>query len=204
MDDKKNNDILQQPIDIQQPVYETVPVDNMQPEELSSAVEATDQTDFSQAPQPEIAPIEVEPPPPHKEQSKLPFLVGGIVVFFIVFFLIFVVLSSGSKKKVPVPKAISLVYWGLWEEKEVMDPLIKEYQKLHPNVLISYEKKSQVDYRQKLLTWIQKGQGPDIFRFHNTWLPEIQEVVSALPETIMSSAEYEKTFYLLYRVTDIV
>ena len=205
MDDKKNNDDLQQPTDVQQPIYETVPVESIQPEvsqpdmiqteELSSSVEATDQTDFSQAVQPEIAPLEVEPPQTHKEQSKLPFIFGGVAVFVIVFIVLFAVLSSGSKKKAPVAQAISLVYWGLWEEKEVMDPLIKEYQKLHPNVQISYEKKSPIDYRQKLITWIQKGQGPDIFRFHNTWLPEIQEVVSALPETVMSSAEFEKTFY---------
>jgi len=204
MDDKENVGILQQQNEAKQPLYETVPVNSeetdqpevIQPEELSPSVEATDQTDFSQAaPQPEIAPLEVEPPTSHKEQSKLPFIFGGIVVFFVVFLVIFFVLSSGNKKKPPAPKAISLVYWGLWEEKEVMDPLIKEYQKTHPNVHISYEKKSQIDYRQKLITWIQKGQGPDIFRFHNTWLPEIQEVVSVLPETIMSSAEYEKTFY---------
>lgn len=211
MDDKKNNDNLQQPSEVPQSVYETVPVNSEQPEEIPSNVEATDQTDFSQAVQPEIAPLEMEPPP-HKEQSKLPFILGGIVVFFIVFLVIFVVLSSGTKKKAPAPKAISLVYWGLWEEKEVMDPLIKEYQKLHPNIQISYEKKSHLDYRKKLLTWICNGQGPDIFRFHNTWIPEMilpemdtskicprqgtpELALSALPESVMSSAEFEKTFY---------
>ncbi|MCX6730576.1 MAG: ABC transporter substrate-binding protein, partial [Candidatus Roizmanbacteria bacterium] len=181
----------------------TVPEDSIQPEEIASNVEATDQTDFSQI-QPEIAPIEAEPAPLHKEQSKIPFILGGVAVFFIVFILLFAILSSGAKKKTtPAPEVVSLTYWGLWEEKEVMEPLIKEYQKLHPNVTITYERKSEKDYRKKLLTWIQNGQGPDIFRFHNTWVPEMvlpnpstpELALAALPESVMTSAEYEKTFY---------
>lgn len=203
MDDKEKNENLQQPTEAPQPMYETVPEDSIQPEEIASNVEATDQTDFSQI-QPEIAPIEADPTPVRKEQSKIPFILGGVAVFFFVFILLFAVLSSGAKKKTTTASdAVSLSYWGLWEEKEVMEPLIKEYQKTHPNVTITYEKKSEKDYRKKLLTWIQNGQGPDIFRFHNTWVPEMvlpnpsapELALAALPESVMSSAEYEKTFY---------
>lgn len=204
MDDKKNNDNLQQPTEVPQPIYETVPVDSPTPEEISSNVIATDQTDFSQA-QPEIVPIEVEPPSVQKEQSKLPFILGGVAVFIIIFLLLFAILSSGSKKKTSTAsEQVSLTYWGLWEEKEVMEPLIKEYQKKNPNIKISYEKKSAKDYRKKLLTWIGNGQGPDIFRFHNTWIPEMllpdpgntqKLALAALPEAVMSPDEYEKTFF---------
>jgi len=203
MDDKKNNENLQQPTEIPQPIYETVPVDTNTPEEIASNVSATDQTDFSQA-QPEIAPLEAEPPAAiHADQSKLPFIIGGITVFILVFIVLFALLSSKGKKSTPPPQIVSLSYWGLWEEKEVMDPLIKEYQKKNPNVQITYEKKTEKDYRKKLLTWISNGQGPDLFRFHNTWIPEMmlptpntQELALAtLPEAIMTSAEYEKTFY---------
>lgn len=203
MDDKEKKDNLQQPSEVPQPIYETVPEESIQAEEVSSSVEATDQTDFSQV-EPEIAPLEAEPPPVYKEPSKLPFILGGVAVFVIVFILFFAILSSGGKKKTPPPpESISLTYWGLWEEKEVMEPLIKEYQKTHTNIKITYEKKSEKDYRKKLLTWIQNGQGPDIFRFHNTWIPElvlpnpnVQELaLSAMPESVMASTEYEKTFY---------
>lgn len=205
MDDKKNNDNLQQPSEVPQPIYETVPVDPSQPEEIASNVSATDQTDFTQV-QPEITPIETEPPSSsNKEQSKLPFIVGGVAVFVIVFIVLFAVISAiGKKKEISSStQTVSLTYWGLWEEKEVMDPLIKEYQKTHPNIQITYEKKTETDYRKKLLTWIQNGQGPDIFRFHNTWVPEMllpnsntQELaLAALPESVMTTAEFEKTFY---------
>lgn len=200
MDDRKNDDQLQGPSDVVQPVYETVPVEaGMQAEEVSSNVQATDQGDFSQI-EPEIAPLEATPPTPPvaKEINKVPFIIGGIVIFLSVFVLVFALLAGAGKKKEPVQKQIALSYWGLWEDKEVMDPLIKEYQKTHPNVTITYEKKTEQDYRQKLLVWIQKGQGPDIFRFHNTWIPEIQEVVSAIPESVMSVADFEKTYYPIH------
>jgi len=204
MDDKKNTDDLQQPSETPQPIFETVPVEASQPEEIPSSVVATDQTDFSQA-QPEVTPAEAEAPPVHNESSnKVPFILGGIVVFIIVFFLLFILLNSMNKKKVPpASQVVSLTYWGLWEEKEVMEPLIKEYQKTNPNIHITYEKKTEKDYRKKLITWINNGQGPDIFRFHNTWIPEMrlpnpdtQELaLSTLPESVMSASEYEKTFY---------
>ena len=203
MDDKKNIDNLQQPTEVPQPVFETVPVDTTAPEEIASNVSETDQTDFTQV-QPEITPIDAEPPAPtHVEQSKLPYIFGGIAVFIVVFIVIFIVLLAGKKKAPSAPQTITLTYWGLWEEKEVMDPLIKEYQKKNPNIQITYEKKTEKDYRKKLLTWISTGQGPDIFRFHNTWLPEMvlpnpntQELaLSNLPASVMPAAEFEKTFY---------
>jgi len=211
MDDRKKDDQLQGASEVPQPIYETVPVGGgqqvqeqptMQPEEISSNVQATDQEDFTQI-QPEIAPIDVEPPRPsssgqNNKLSQLSIVIGGGAIFILVFIMIFALLAGQGKKKPPVEKQIVLNYWGLWEEKEVLDPLIKEYQKAHPNITVTYEKKTEQDYRQKLITWIKKGQGPDIYRFHNTWIPEIQEIVSPLPESVMSVADFEKTFYPIF------
>ncbi len=55
------------------------------------------------------------------------------------------------------------------------------------------------EYKDRLLARSVKGLGPDIFRFHNTWLPEIKEVVAPLPEEVMSAAEFEKTFYKIHQ-----
>lgn len=178
-------------------VFETVPVeqDQLMPEELAPEVGGQDQREATQL-QPEVVPIEAEPQAVYKEHNtKLPIIAGAVVVFVLVFIGILFALLNGNKGKTTAPKQITLTYWGLWEEKEVMDVLINEYQRANPHVLIQYEKKSPQDYRQKLLTWSQKGQGPDIFRFHNTWLPEIQEVVAPISETVMTGAEFERTFY---------
>jgi multiple sugar transport system substrate-binding protein len=209
MDDKKNTDQLQAPSEVPQPIYETVPVDpsqveNIAPEEVASNVTATDQTDFTQV-QPEIAPLDAEPVVEHKEQSKLPIILGGIGVFVIVFIVLLVLLLGGKKKIPSAPQQVTLTYWGLWEEKEVMDPIIKEYEKKNPHVTITYEKKTEQDYRKKLLTWISTGKGPDIFRFHNTWLPEMmlpgtpaQLALSTLPEEVMTPEGFEKTFFPIH------
>ena len=55
------------------------------------------------------------------------------------------------------------------------------------------------DYREKLIARSRKGQGPDIFRFHNTWLPEIQEVTASLPSDVMSNSDFEKNFYPIHK-----
>ena len=41
----------------------------------------------------------------------------------------------------------------------------------------------------------KEGGGPDIFRFHNTWLPSIIDIAASLPSSIMSNEEYASTFY---------
>ncbi len=207
MDDKKNNDSLQQPTEVPQPIFETVPEDVPQPEMVASNIKTVDQTNFTQALEPEVPTLQETPEIQHTEQSKLPFIFAGVGIFVVVFIVLFALLSSGSKKKAATSnEKVSLVYWGLWEEKEVMEPFIKEYQKKNPTVTITYEKKSEKDYRKKLLTWIKNGQGPDLFRFHNTWLPEMilpdtaqpELALATLPETVMTAADYEKTFFPIH------
>ena len=50
-------------------------------------------------------------------------------------------------------------------------------------------------YREKLIERSKNGKGPDIFRFHNTWLPMLKEIIAPLPLSIMANATFEKTFY---------
>ena len=137
-----------------------------------------------------------EPPPVFVEnRNQYLFLGIGIVIFLLFFFIIFKFISLSKK----TPKPVSLTYWGLWEEKEVFEPLISSYQKKNPHVKIIYQKMSPENYREKLLVRTQNGQGPDIFRFHNTWIPEIKQILSPIPSSIMSNEEFEKTFYKIHQ-----
>ncbi|GIW64980.1 MAG: ABC transporter substrate-binding protein [Patescibacteria group bacterium] len=120
--------------------------------------------------------------------------IGGIVIFFLFVFLIGKLFSG--KKSV---QAVKLTYWGLWEDKQIIQPLIDEYQQKNPNVKIEYIKMSPENYRDKLLARSKINQGPDIFRFHNTWLPELKEILSPLPSKIMTQEEFEKTFYKIHQ-----
>jgi multiple sugar transport system substrate-binding protein len=167
------------------PVYQTEVV----PEEIT---EETPENLSSENFEPEIA---VAPPPqePPQESYLTKFLVigGGIIFFLLIFVIILKVLSGAGGKK----QAVTLEYWGLWESEEVMKPLIAEYQRKNPLVKINYSRKDPQNFREKLLTRGKEGRGPDIFRFHNTWVPSMKEILSPLPSKVMSDTEFKKTFY---------
>ncbi len=205
MDDNKTNGDHNQPIvtdsnytDQQHPtpLYQTVTDDQdsgeqpLQAEEVPAGVAAPDEVYVSE--KPEIVPQDDEPPPIYEESKSKYFIIGGGVLFFlIIFFIIISLILGGGKNKKPV----ILTYWMLWEDGTVFDPLIKDYQRQNPNIKINVQKMSVDDYREKLSAQIPEGRGPDLFRFHNTWLPEIKDIVSPLPSSVMSHSDFEKTFY---------
>lgn len=182
MDDDKINSQENQP---PKPPFETVPIEEVSPE-------VTEPASPDIKPGEEISPTNI---PPYEENKMKYFIIGaGIGIFILIFFFIFK-LIFGNKKVTPV----TLTYWGLWEEEQVFHPLIEEYKKRNPNVSISYQKMDPVNYREKLIVRSKNNQGPDIFRFHNTWLPQLKEVVAPLPSSIMSNSEFEKTFYKIHQ-----
>ena len=90
---------------------------------------------------------------------------------------------------------ITLTYFGLWEEENLIKPVIEEYQKLNPNITINYDRQSSVNYRTRLQTQIKEEQGPDIFRIHNSWLPMFENDLAPSPTEIFSPADYKALFY---------
>src|SRR5687768_2210652 len=58
-----------------------------------------------------------------------------------------------------------LTWWGLWEDPNIVTPLISEYERTHPGVKITYVKQSPKDYRERLTSAFAKASGPDIFMF---------------------------------------
>ena len=89
----------------------------------------------------------------------------------------------------------TIEYWGLWEPESVYTTVIADYQKLHPNVTINYKKKSQLQYRDTLSSALKSSAPPDIFRFHNTWLPMLKNYLSPVPNSAYTAAAFKATFY---------
>lgn len=203
MDDNKGNSGGNQPpaiSDVPQPIFETVPVEGpsdavtsegMKPEEVAPDIAAPDQVAQGGA-NPEVLPSD-QPLVYEESKAKYFAMAGGVIFFIIVLVGAFFLLKGGGK---PAPKQdIKLTYWGLWEDAETVNPVIKAYEQKNPGITITYEKMDPAQYRDKLTTRSPNNAGPDIFRFHNTWLPEIRDIVSPLPAQVMTNAEYEKTFY---------
>ncbi|MCL4382837.1 extracellular solute-binding protein [Patescibacteria group bacterium] len=136
-------------------------------------------------------PTTTTPPSPKKSLPKFfkPLAVGIGVLFFLFLIARLALSLFGSKKEKTV------VWWGLWEDDNIVTPLINEYENSHPGIKIEYIKQSKEDYREKLTNALARGEGPDIFRFHNTWVSMFDQNLDALPSTVMSAGEFTKTFY---------
>lgn len=140
----------------------------------------------------------------------LPFILGGLVLLGVLGYLAFMFFgsdktsvpnknaasNSGTPEPIPVSQKIILEYWGLWEPTDTMAEVIKDYEAQNPGVTINYTKQSHKDYRVRLKTALVQGQnGPDIYRYHASWVPMLKEELSVLPSGVMTSSEYQSTFY---------
>lgn len=151
-------------------------------------------------PQPVQAPVAAAPPsqPPPTEVKKgfsmpplkfLLFGLGGLVLLGIIIFAIKQFFFSAPKVE-----ETTLSFWG-FEEQPVVDPVIREFETANPNVKISYAKQSQADYRERLVNSLAKNAGPDLFYFHNSWIPMLSSYLSPAPQEVMTGESFSNTFY---------
>lgn len=193
MDDNNQKQQENQQTKEEKPIFETIPIDNNSNEEIK--IEETPEEIANPEGLNEFGSSENLPPVFQENRNQYILIVFVGIVFFFIFIFLIKTLLGGKKSSGPV----NLTYWGLWEDKQVFQPLIDEYQQKNPNVKIEYIKMSPENYRDKLIARSKLNQGPDIFRFHNTWLPQLKEVIAPLPKQIMSDADFEKTFYKIHQ-----
>lgn len=122
----------------------------------------------------------------------LPFIVIGILMLFTLLTAVVLMSRQGGDK---TSKKAEIVWWGLWEEESVVKPLIAKYEVSHQNISIRYIKQSPQDYRDRLNSSLARGAGPDIFRFHNTWVPMLKSELAAIPSEVISTSSFSQTFY---------
>lgn len=120
-----------------------------------------------------------------KPSYKNIFIVLGLIAF-VLFILVLVKTFSLKNSQ---PQQVNLTWWSLEEDDAAVEPLISSYRENHPNVNITFVKESQTDYRERLMSALAKGKGPDIFEFHNTWVPMF--FASLAP----SSQDFSNVFY---------
>ena len=144
--------------------------------------------------------------------EKLRGLIRPLVILMVVIILGIAVASFASLDLSRLPLIgglfqggeVTLTYWGLWESPDVINPLITsfidEYKKENPrvNLTINYEKRSfgtLEQYKETLLTRLQQGTGPDIFRLHNSWVGNFSTEIAPLPADVLSEQDYALRFY---------
>ncbi len=101
-----------------------------------------------------VSPPGIEPPPPPPLEEILPTspfegVLGKlkkILPIFLALIVIIGLVSLGIRffkgRQELSKKEVVLTYWGLWEPASVIETVIIEYQKKHPNVKINYSQES--------------------------------------------------------------
>ncbi len=153
----------------------------------------------SQAPPDPVIPPSSPPPPIPVHNGLFGGLLIKIVIVLImligiglaVFFFILPRFSGGLGGGGDV----TLTYWGLWEPKSVMQPVIDGFQKDHPGIKVVYEQRDIKQYKETLLTRMSSGDGPDVFRFHNSWTTSMKSALSPLPSTVISPQDFKKYYF---------
>ena len=85
-------------------------------------------------------------------------------------------------------KEVTITYWGLWENDAMIRPILADFESSHPKIKVQYVKQSHRQYRERLSAAISRGEGPDVFRFHNTWVPMLRTSLLPAPKTVMTAA----------------
>ncbi|MDP2638043.1 MAG: sugar ABC transporter substrate-binding protein, partial [Candidatus Levybacteria bacterium] len=131
-------------------------------------------------------------PPPSKLFKILKILLGVVAVLIVIFLVFNFVLPKifpGSSLA-----KVTLTYWG-FEDQAVFQPVISEFEKNNPNIEITYVKQDRKQYRERVVTRSSNGNGPDVFKFHNSWVPMLSDLLLPLPESVITKEEFAKIYY---------
>jgi len=137
------------------------------------------------------------PPAPHGPNPLFKILaVGGVLAVLAVIGIVIMRLYTGSGAGVSgEPKNVTLQYWGLWENDEVTRQFIAGFEAKNPGITVQYTQESPKQYRERLMSAINRGEGPDVFRFHNTWIPMLRMQLATVPSDVMTVSEFSSTFF---------
>lgn len=133
---------------------------------------------------------------PGVPKSRL--IIIGIVVL-IVTVVVFIFLEPKAAVEDPnLPQTASLTVWGLAEDKNAFDGLIKTYQASYETVkeykisFVPFETPAELESR--LVNSLAENTGPDIFYFHNSWTLKHRGKVQPAYSQLFSPAEVSKLF----------
>ena len=159
---------------------------------MPPSIQSTAEGQSSSAPSTLIPPQQSKVKPLRKGIPNIAILAGVFLALIAVF--IFIVTKVGPPGFSLIGEKGEIVWWGFWSESAVL-PLIDEYLEENPNVEITYISQSSRDYRERLTNSLARGDGPDIFGFHNSWVPMFKNELDSLPANEMNSKEFSTTYY---------
>lgn len=105
--------------------------------------------------------------------------------------------SSSNQGEAPAKSNVVLSYWGLWEPDTVLQEVLQDFEK-ETGISVDYRQQSHKDYRTRLQAALNSGSGPDVFRFHGTWVSMLKDQLAPIPAKTYSVSDYQKDFYPIF------
>lgn len=76
---------------------------------------------------------------------------------------------------------VELELWGMGREGEVVEELIPEFERLHPNVRVKVQQIPWRTAHEKILTAYVGRRTPDVGQIGNSWIPELAMLEALVP-----------------------
>lgn len=124
--------------------------------------------------------------------NRLFYVLAGVIAFVVFLTVILILRNIGGGTL----KEVNLQFWGVFDDRGVYDPIIRDFQSQNPHVRIVYRKFTFEDYERSLVDALAAGTGPDIFMFHNNWLAKHGDKVVPMPEgeSWMAVRDFQEQF----------
>ncbi len=122
-------------------------------------------------------------------QSKLPLVLLIIVSGF-------ALAGFGCRQPQPVRETTttSLVVWGLWQDSDVLSPVLRAF-KDQTGIDVQYKKVASVaSYEKELIAALAAGRGPDVFVINNTWVEAKHDLMSPAPADVINERDLLNDF----------
>jgi len=117
------------------------------------------------------------------------------ILYTIAFPIIFLGLAAALPGcKEPISKEVELEFWGVFDDSDVYNTLIADFNAAFPKIKVNYYKKTYQTYESDLLEAMAGGRGPDIFMLHHTWLSRYEDKIFAAPLELISQKELADNF----------
>ena len=79
---------------------------------------------------------------------------------------------------------VHLTYWQVWQNSFDIQPIIKKYNQLYPQVKISFRNLRYEEYEEEMLKALAEDRGPDVFSIPHDWIGLYKNIIAPQPESV--------------------
>jgi multiple sugar transport system substrate-binding protein len=135
-----------------------------------------------------------------KDKKSIFLLLLLLIIFVIGGFFLFSKISK--KTELPATAETTIIYWGLWEDENVMQTIISEFENKNPDIKVNYKRNQITDYRTRLKSRLSRTDTediPDIFRIHTSWIPMFKPELASVPQDTVNNLNLDDDLYNCYK-----